>query len=194
MTYPVARSLTVAEALDSLENHYNAAVDALRDAITAFIADGSLPDPTQRAAGLFVYPELRVTWDGVAPSQRLTRAFGRFTRAGSYSTTITRPALLRHYLSEQLSMLTSEYQVQIDVLPSRQEIPFPYVIDGSGLALDRSMSAGIAQHFPTTELSQIGDENADGLLPPGKPSRCRTSMHCALTSRWRACVTIPVRR
>ncbi|MGF6563060.1 AMP nucleosidase [Erwinia aphidicola] len=168
MIQPVARSLTVNEALDALDSQYNAAVDALRDAITAFIANGALPDAARRAAGLFVYPQLRVSWNGVAPSQRLTRAFGRFTRAGCYSTTITRPALLRHYLSEQLSMLTSEYQVTIEVLPSQQEIPFPYVIDGSGLALDRSMSAGIAQHFPTTELSQIGDENADGLLPPGE--------------------------
>ena len=37
------------------------------------------------------------------------------------------------------------------------------MIDGSSPALDRSMSAGIAQHFPTTELAQIGDETADGL-------------------------------
>ncbi|MCK8404162.1 AMP nucleosidase, partial [Erwinia amylovora] len=91
---------------------------------------------------------------------RLTRAFGRFPRAGCYSTTITRPSLLRHYLSDQLNMLSGEYPIEIAVLPSQQEIPFPYVIEGSDLMLDRSMSAGIARHFPTTELSQIGDENA----------------------------------
>lgn len=168
MTQPEVRSLTVNEALDALESQYHSAVDALRTAITAFIADGSLPDPAQRAAGLFVYPQLRVKWNGSAPSQRLTRAFGRFTRAGCYSTTITRPSLLRHYLSEQLNMLSGEYPIEIAVLPSQQEIPFPYVIDGSDLMLDRSMSAGIARHFPTTELSQIGDENADGLLPAGE--------------------------
>lgn len=122
MTQPEVRSLTVNEALDALESQYHSAVDALRTAITAFIADGSLPDPAQRAAGLFVYPQLRVKWNGSAPSQRLTRAFGRFTRAGCYSTTITRPSLLRHYLSEQLNMLSGEYPIEIAVLPSQQEI------------------------------------------------------------------------
>jgi AMP nucleosidase len=45
--------------------------------------------------------------------------------------------------------------------PSQHESPFPYVIDG--LNLDRSMSADLTRFFPTTELSQIGDETADGL-------------------------------
>lgn len=76
---------------------------------------------------------------------------------------MTRPQLFRHYLAEQLAMLEHDYAAHIEVAPSQQEIPFPYVIDGSSLALDRSMSAGIAQHFPTTELAQIGDETADGL-------------------------------
>lgn len=168
MTHPNVQSLTVNEALDALESQYNAAVNALRAAVSAFIGHGSLPDKAQRAAGLFVYPQLRVSWSGSAPAQRLTRAFARFTRPGSYSTTITRPALLRHYLSGQLNLLSGEYPIEIAVLPSQQEIPFPYVIDGSDLALDRSMSAALARHFPTTELSQIGDENADGLLAAGE--------------------------
>ncbi|MCU5772569.1 AMP nucleosidase [Erwiniaceae bacterium BAC15a-03b] len=160
--------LTVNEALDKLESMYDAAVSALRDAITAYIEDGRLPDAALRAGGLFVYPELRVSWQGNAADHRLSRAFGRFTRAGCYTTTITRPALFRAYLQQQLEMLHSEYPITLEVQPSTQEIPFPYVIDGSGLMLDRTMSAGIAQHFPTTELSQIGDENADGIFHPGE--------------------------
>ncbi len=158
--------LTVAEALDKLDSLYEEAVSALRLAITAYIDNGTLPDEAKRAAGLFVYPELRVSWQGDAESHKMSRAFGRFTRPGSYATTITRPSLFRHYLTEQLEMLCSEYPVTLEVKPSQQEIPFPYVIDGSNLGLDRSMSAGLAQHFPTTELAQIGDENADGLYQP----------------------------
>lgn len=158
--------LTVAEALDKLDSLYEEAVSALRLAITAYIDNGVLPDEARRAEGLFVYPELRVIWKGDATSHKMSRAFGRFTRPGSYATTITRPALFRHYLTEQLEMLCSEYPVALEVKPSQQEIPFPYVIDGSNLGLDRSMSAGLAQHFPTTELAQIGDENADGLYQP----------------------------
>ncbi|WP_380179073.1 AMP nucleosidase [Kalamiella sp. sgz302252] len=160
--------LTVDEALDKLNSLYEAAVNALRQAITTYISEGTLPDAASRAAGLFVYPELRVSWQGDAAGHKLSRAFGRFTRPGSYATTITHPALFRHYLYEQLSMLCSEYPVTLEVRPSQQEIPFPYVIDGSNLGLDRSMSAGLAQHFPTTELAQIGDENADGLYQPGE--------------------------
>lgn len=154
--------LSSQQALDELERLYDSAVESLRDAIRDFTASGQLPDETARQQGLFVYPELRITWLGEGPQQNRTRAWGRFTHTGSYSTTITRPALLRHYLSEQLQMLEKEYDVLIEVGPSQQEIPYPYVIDG--LTLDRSMSASIARHFPTTELSQIGDETADGLF------------------------------
>ena len=58
-----------------------------------------------RAQGKFVYPQLSVHWDGDAPNAQKTRAYARFTHPGSYSTTITRPALFRAYLLEQLTML-----------------------------------------------------------------------------------------
>ncbi|TCV95181.1 AMP nucleosidase [Biostraticola tofi] len=157
--------LTAAEAIDTLEALYSQAVSSLRTAIGDFIHHGRLPDEQARADGLFVYPELRVYWDGVSPGHPRNRAYGRFTRPGCYTTTITRPALFRPYLMEQLAMLEGEYAAVIEVVPSQQEMPFPYVLDGSDLVLDRSMSTGIAQHFPTTELSQIGDETADGLSP-----------------------------
>ncbi|WP_413739160.1 AMP nucleosidase [Sodalis sp. RH21] len=157
-------TLATAQALDKLEALYNDAVAALRAGIGEYIRDGRLPDEQARAAGLFSYPQLRVSWDGVLPGHPRSRAFGRFTHPGCYSTTITRPQLFRHYLTEQLALLEGEYAAVIDVVPSNLEIPFPYVIDGSDLVLERSMSAGIAQHFPTTELAQIGDETADGLF------------------------------
>ncbi|MCR1000131.1 AMP nucleosidase [Serratia rubidaea] len=154
---------TVADALDQLEARYQSAVEALRTAIGDFIDNGTLPDAQARAAGLFVYPELRVSWHGAAPSDKKTRAYGRFTHPGCYTTSVTRPALFRHYLEDQLTLLVEEYGATIDVTPSQREIPYPYVIDGSSLELDRSMSAGLAQHFPVPELAQIGDDTADGL-------------------------------
>lgn len=156
--------LTPAQAIDQLEALYDASVTALRQAVGDFISHGSVPDIQARAAGLFVYPELRVSWDGQKSGQSKTRAFGRFTHTGRYTTTITRPQLFRSYLAEQLAMLAHDYAAHIEAAPSQQEIPFPYVIDGSNLMLDRSMSASLAQHFPTTELAQIGDETADGLF------------------------------
>ncbi|HDS1118097.1 TPA: AMP nucleosidase, partial [Pluralibacter gergoviae] len=158
--------LTPEQALEQLETLYTAAVAALREAIGRYIEEGALPDAQARAAGLFVYPALSVSWDGEAHSALKTRAWGRFTHAGCYTTTVTQPALFGRYLREQLTSLYQDYGAHISVAPSQHEIPYPYVIDGSALTLDRSMSAGLTRHFPTTELAQIGDETADGLFHP----------------------------
>jgi AMP nucleosidase len=160
----VCQGLTPAEALDKLEALYETSVTALRDAIALYTQQGTLPDVDARSDGLFVYPELRVSWDGVFRGPKNTRSYARFTHSGSYTTTVTRPALFRDYLNEQLSLLCEDYGVHIEVGPSQHEIPYPYVLDG--LNLDRTMSAGLTRHFPTTELSQIGDETADGLFHP----------------------------
>ncbi|QDX30565.1 AMP nucleosidase [Dickeya poaceiphila] len=159
-----AAGLSASEALDRLEALYDGAVRALRTAIGDFINHGTLPDAAARANGLFVYPELRITWDGLSQKHSKTRAYGRLTHGGSYRTTVTRPQLFRHYLAEQLAILENDYSATIDVAPSDKEIPYPYVIDGANLKLERSMSAALAQHFPTTSLALIGDETADGLL------------------------------
>ncbi|MEG8179877.1 AMP nucleosidase [Nocardia terpenica] len=161
--------LTASEALDELERRYQGAVDALREAVREFIDKGVVPDQRAWDSGAFVYPELRVHWDGAAQPKARARAWGRLTRPGTYVTTVTRPALLRDYLLEQLSVIERDYDVRIEVGPSQQQIPFPYVIDGSDLALDRSMSADIATYFPTTDLAQIGDEIADGIIDPRSP-------------------------
>lgn len=159
-----AARLTPEEALTQLEALYEKSVNALRKAIGEYIHHNTLPDNSARAEGLFVYPELSVSWDGSEHKALKTRAWGRFTHTGCYTTTITNPKLFRAYLLEQLTMLYQDYDACITVGLSQHEIPYPYVIDGSELTLDRSMSAGLTRFFPTTELSQIGDETADGLF------------------------------
>jgi len=162
----MGEGLTPEQALEKLDALYEQSVNALRNAIGQYIEDGSLPDTLTRAQGKFVYPELSVSWDGNTTNPPKTRAYGRFTHSGRYTTTITRPGLFRPYLREQLTLLYNDYGAVIEVGPSQHEIPYPYVIDGSALTLDRSMSAGLTRHFPTTELAQIGDETADGLFHP----------------------------
>lgn len=76
-------------------------------------------------------------------------------------------------------MLYQDYGAHISVQPSQHEIPYPYVIDGSELTLDRSMSAGLTRYFPTTELAQIGDETADGIYHPTEFSPYRILMRAA---------------
>ncbi|MFZ4166347.1 AMP nucleosidase [Brevundimonas sp. NPDC058933] len=160
--------MTPQAALDRLETLYNQSVANLRAAVKRFLETGERADPEARAGGLFAYPRLTVSWFGDRPQDLETRAFARLSRTGVYTTTVTRPDLYRDYLLEQLTLLATEYGAAITVEPSDQEIPFPYVLDGSGVALDSTMTAAIARWFPTTDLAHIGDEISDGLFAPGE--------------------------
>jgi hypothetical protein len=59
-----AASLTPEQALNQLELQYERSVNALRKAIGEYINHSVLPDDDARANGLFVYPQLSVSWDG----------------------------------------------------------------------------------------------------------------------------------
>ncbi|MFT4912089.1 MAG: AMP nucleosidase [Brevundimonas sp.] len=158
------KAMTAQAALDRLESHYNQSVANLRDAVRTFIATGERTTPEARASGLFTYPQLRVSWFGERLEIQPIRAYARLSRPGVYSTTVTRPDLFRTYLEEQLTLLEEDYGATFEVGPSDQEIPFPYVLDGSDVVLDRSQTAAIARWFPTTDLAHIGDEISDGLF------------------------------
>lgn len=164
----MTNTMNARAALDRLETLYTAAVTDLRRAVKIFLETGERPDAQARAEGLFAYPRLRVSWFGERPTHLETRAFGRLSRPGVYETTITRPDLFGPYLVQQLDLLERDYGAKFEVEPSDQEIPFPYVLDGSDVVLDRSMTAAIARYFPTTDLAHIGDEISDGLWDAGE--------------------------
>jgi AMP nucleosidase len=162
-----------AEIVDRLEAEYETSVAALRANLKAFLATRVAPDPAIRAAGAYVYPAVRVTYVAKGPAPRLPRAFARFSQGGVYTSTITRPAMFRAYLTEQLSLLLADFEVEVEVFRSTQEIPFPYVLDGTiDLDIEGLTAAEIGRHFPATELAAIGDEIADGLWT-GDPSDSR---------------------
>ncbi|ANU07777.1 AMP nucleosidase [Paraurantiacibacter namhicola] len=156
--------MTIDETLAELQAIYDAAVTRLRNDIAAYAQDGSTPTARQREDGIYCYPELRLVFSGKgAPADR-SRAFGRLEQSGTYLTTITRPALFEPYLREQLELIAEDYEVELDVGRSRQEIPFPYVIDGSqGAAMGGVSPQQLAEYFPSTDLALIGDELADGV-------------------------------
>jgi AMP nucleosidase len=154
---------SAADVVDRLEREYRKTVDALRGGLKAFLGGGPPPDVAMRQAGLFCYPELRLYWPPGNAFPRIGRAFARIGAPGRYASTITRPDLYRAYLVEQLSLLQQDFDVEIEVGRSNQEMPFPYVLDGQAdVALADIGSTEIARHFPTTELAYIGDEIADG--------------------------------
>ena len=177
----MATALSATELVEELASHYDTAVDALRADLRAFMRAGALPDPAARAAGRYAYPELRLTYRAEGAAPRLPRAYARFSQAGVYATTITRPRLFEDYLTDQLDLLMADFAVEAQVGRSTQEIPFPYVLDGADDMARADVTAGeIARHFPTTELAEIGDEIADGLWTPARGTPRPLSLFDAL--------------
>jgi AMP nucleosidase len=149
--------------VDRLELEYRKSVEALRNALKTFLDGGPPPDPQERQAGIFCYPELRLNWPAGNAFPRIGRAYARIGTPGRYVMTVTRPDLYRDYLIEQLTLLQQDFEVELEVGRSNQEMPFPYVLDGQAdVVLADIGSTEIARHFPTTELAYIGDEIADG--------------------------------
>lgn len=169
MSQPVEPPATVAdlspsEAVDRLEALYTRAASALEEALDIYLRERVAPSAEVRAA--FRYPLLRVAYRGAsAPAPASTRAFAKLQRAGLYETTVTHPGVFRSYLLEQLEPLVEEYGAEISVATSRQEIPYPYVLERTEEVARAGVAASeLARHFPTPHLAAVGDEIADGLV------------------------------
>jgi AMP nucleosidase len=147
---------------------YEQAVKTLRSDVIAYSSSGILPPADRRETRAWCYPEIRIAYAGVENRPDQTRAFGRLSNPGVFATTVTRPGLFADYIAEQLEILAEDYNIQVSVGPSSQEIPFPYVIDASA-DLGAVRAQDLARHFPSTELAAIGDELADG-IELGQPS------------------------
>ena len=165
----MAESMTVAEALDELSAIYLGSVDNLRTALGLFIERQIPPMPKARREGCFAYPELRLEYDGAPLDVAPPRAFARLNQPGTYASTVAQPDLFRDYLEDQLDRLVADYDVEISVARSTSEIPYAYVLDGSGIDFADVSTAELSRWFPSNELANIGDEVADGTwqLPPG---------------------------
>jgi AMP nucleosidase len=155
---------TASDIVAELDRLYTASVDRLQAALTRYLADGTTPDPEERRAGCFAYPEIRLHFAGEAGRPAPLRSFGRLVSPGQYRISVTKPAMFADYLTEQLDLLIEDYDVTVEAVAGRQEIPFPYVLDpGHALSLDEVSASDLARFFPATELAHIGDEIADGL-------------------------------
>ncbi|MBA3863378.1 MAG: AMP nucleosidase [Alphaproteobacteria bacterium HGW-Alphaproteobacteria-9] len=156
--------IDIPSILAQLQQHYDEAVRTLRDDVIAFGRAGTIPPQRKREDGSYSYPQITLRYAGIGAPIDRSRAFGRLEMPGTYATTITRPDLFAGYLTEQLQLIASEYEIEVSVGRSRQEIPFPYVLDGeAGAAMVGISAQDIAKHFPSTDLALIGDELADGI-------------------------------
>jgi AMP nucleosidase len=163
--------LSPAAAIDRLEAIYSSTTSALAEALDHYLAERK--PPSREARARFCYPRLRVTYpDRAQPHPTNARAYAKLQRFGTYETTITHPRFFRAYLIEQLEPLVAEYGAEIEVDTSEQEIPYPYVLERIEELTRAGVTPGeLARHFPTPQLSAVGDEIADGLadLDAGNP-------------------------
>ena len=151
--------------INQLVIEYESSVKRLQTALAAYLKDKTAPSADQRANNDFCYPELIITYAGKTRASKSNLAFGKLEKVGTFRTTFTKPDLFADYIGEQLDLLVEQYELDISVGRSSQEIPFPYVMDGSAdLELGTISANELARYFPTTELADIGDEIADGLL------------------------------
>jgi len=151
--------------INQLVIEYETSVKRLQTALAAYLKDKTAPSADQRANNDFCYPELVITYAGKTRASKSNLAFGKLEKVGTFRTTFTKPDLFAEYIGEQLDLLVEQYELHISVGRSSQEIPFPYVMDGSAdLELGTISPNELARYFPTTELADIGDEIADGLL------------------------------
>ncbi|MFL6729830.1 MAG: AMP nucleosidase [Sphingomicrobium sp.] len=158
------KTQSVHSIVEQLGAIFDESVANLRESLTAYVERGERPDPGERAAGRFAYPELRVDYHPSAPRPATSpiRAFARLNEPGCYATSIARPELFRDYLTVQLEHLVDDYGVDLSVGRSASEIPYPYVIDDSGIELGAVSTTELSRWFPANELVAIGDEVADG--------------------------------
>ncbi|MGH8354813.1 MAG: AMP nucleosidase, partial [Pseudomonas sp.] len=153
---------TAEEAVDRLAVLHQQATTALSEALKRYLKARIEPDAEQRA--LFRYPQLRLTYlcQGEVPTT--TRAYAKVQTPGTYSVTVTHPEAFRGYLLDQLRPLMNDFTVQVEVGISRQNIPYPYVVEqGDELAGSGVTAAELARVFPSTDLSAATDSVADGL-------------------------------
>ena len=158
--------LTTPKAVvDALEALYAEAVEALSGALDLYLHKGTPPDSQLRDSGAFCYPQIRLTYDPDGPPPPISRAFGKMSEAGTYISSFTRPDFFRAYLIEQLTPLMRDYDVDVFVERSTQEIPYAYVWEqGQAEGLEEISPAELARWFPSPQLADIGDEVADGEL------------------------------
>ena len=161
----MAKNLSPQAAVAVLNQEYQAATKALAKCLQTYVKSRRTPSARERAK--FCYPELLVTYEGGGIQPNVMRAYAKFQAPGIYSTTVTQPAHFAPYLQEQLGYLQRDYKARIEVRRSTQEIPYPYALQaGDDLAATGVSAAELALHFPTPQLSHVGDEIADSLWEP----------------------------
>jgi AMP nucleosidase len=158
---PAERRFTDAgEAVSCLIELYEAATGYLRARFGEVVAEAKAPPVRYRA----YYPEIRITT--TTYGQVDTRlAFGHVAEPGTYSTTVTRPDLFRHYLTQQIGLLIQNHGVPVYVGPSTTPIPVHFAVLNDAdvqVPQEGAMTFPLRDAFDVPDLQSTHDDIVNG--------------------------------
>jgi AMP nucleosidase len=168
---PEPESFTeAAAAVAALIRRYELSTGFLRTQFAEVMATGR-PRGRYRAC----YPELAMTTDSYAKvDSRLS--YGHVTAPGTYTTTITRPDLFRHYLEQQLRLLLENHGQPLTVRVSQTPIPLHFALpEGAHVegSIEERIRRPLRDVFDVPNLSDTDDrivnnvsrQRPDGTMP-----------------------------
>ncbi len=163
--HPAATDFTdAAAAVQRLEDLYSQATDFLCTEFSRAMEDGAPDDGRIRA----YYPEIRITTTSFAQvDSRLS--FGHVAAPGTYATTVTRPDLFRHYLTQQIDLLIQNHGVSVTIGASDTPIPVHFAVAARpGITVPQEGAAGFTLRdvFDVPDLSTTNDDIVNGTYEP----------------------------
>ncbi len=153
-----------AKAVERLELMYQQATDFLCDGFMRVMA--SAPPAGQRIRAF--YPEIRFTTSTFAQvDSRLS--FGHVSMPGTYATTVTRPDLFRHYLTQQIGLLIKNHGQPVTIGVSDTPIPVHFAVAARpDLTVPQEGAAGFTLRdvFDVPDLATTNDDIVNGTHQP----------------------------
>jgi len=152
-------------AVARLQTLYSIAANFLCENFNEAITNGQ-PDARIRA----FYPEIRFTTTSYAKTDsRLS--FGHVAEPGEYATTVTRPDLFAHYLTQQIALIIESHGVPVLIGASSTEMPVHFAVANDAnvsVPQDGSMEFTLRDNFDVPDLSTTHDSivNGNGYLYP----------------------------
>ncbi|MAN14492.1 MAG: AMP nucleosidase [Dinoroseobacter sp.] len=147
------------EAVAYLQECYAHATAFLAQKFNAVVG-GEMPDCRFRA----FYPEIRITTTSFGQvDSRLS--FGHVSEPGTYATTVTRPDLFKHYLTQQIQLLLDNHSVPIGIGQSTTPIPVHFaVLDDADIQIPQegAMRFPLRDVFDVPDLSTTNDRIVNG--------------------------------
>ncbi|MEM6384932.1 MAG: AMP nucleosidase [Pseudomonadota bacterium] len=150
---------TADAAVTRLKELYSGAAEFLCDQFSEVMKNGR-PDARIRA----FYPEVRFTTDTFAATD--TRlSFGHVVEPGRYATTITRPDLFEHYLTQQIDLMIKNHGQPVEIRVSQTPMPVHFAVANDAnlkVPQEGATDFSLRDVFDVPDLASMNDDIVNG--------------------------------